>query len=430
MNVNRLLWLTMTVLCGIAGGLIGWKLGNSYTDIRVTDNIGDGPMVQGPLRWVIIVTITLSSTIILARVGSWLADRALMSLAQVHRLSVADRVLGITGVLIGVMFGALVSLTLNVPEFGSWMVLIKICLLLVSMALGVALLVGMRSEMLRVFPALDEAKPVQSAGAAPKILDTNVIIDGRIADLCRSGFIEGTVFVPNFVLNELQYIADSADSLRRARGRRGLEALNAMRDITVARGDGQTNADGEPLQTPLVQVLNEIPASVLKIDTVDSKLVALAKEMSGAIVTNDFNLNRVAELQGIRVLNLNQLALSLKPVVLPGEELSLTIVREGKEAGQGVGYLEDGTMVVVGDGREHVGETCKVTITQVIQTVAGKMIFAEFRGGESAPAAPKGPKGAGDDLFDGGNGNHGNGGRNGDDFGSRSGGGMRRKGKS
>jgi uncharacterized protein YacL len=426
MNVNRLLWLTMTLLCGIAGGLIGWKLGVSYTEIRVPD----GPMVQGPLRWVIIVTITLGSTIILARIGSWLADRVLMSLAQVHRLSVADRVLGITGVLLGVVFGALVSLTLNVPEFGSWMVLIKICLLLVSMALGVALLHGMRSEMLRVFPALDEAKPVQNAGAAPKILDTNVIIDGRIADLCRSGFIEGTVYVPNFVLNELQYIADSADSLRRARGRRGLEALNAMRDITVARGDGHTNAEGEPLQTPLVQVLNEIPASVLKIDTVDSKLVALAKEMSGAIVTNDFNLNRVAELQGIRVLNLNQLALSLKPVVLPGEELSLTIVREGKEAGQGVGYLEDGTMVVVGDGREHVGETCKVTITQVIQTVAGKMIFAEFRGGESAPA-PRGPKGAGDDLFDSGNGNNGNnGGKNGDDFGNRSGGGMRRKGKS
>jgi uncharacterized protein YacL len=245
MNINRLLWLTMTVLCGIAGGLLGWKLGDSYTGIRVADG---GFMVQGPLRWVIIVTITLSSAIIMARIGSWLADRVLMSLAQVHRLSVADRVLGITGVLLGVMFGALVSLTLNVPEFGSWMVLIKICLLLVSMALGVALLHGMRSEMLRVFPALDEAKPVQSAGAAPKILDTNVIIDGRIADLCRSGFIEGTVYVPNFVLNELQYIADSADSLRRARGRRGLEALNAMRDITVARGDGQTNAEGEPLQ--------------------------------------------------------------------------------------------------------------------------------------------------------------------------------------
>src|SRR4028119_2232830 len=204
MNVNRLLWLTMTLLCGIAGGLIGWKLGISYTNIRVTDNISDGPMVQGPLRWVIIVTITLSSIIILARVGSWLSDRALMSLAQVHRLSVADRVLGITGVLIGVMFGTLVSLTLNVPEFGSWMVLIKFCLLLVSMALGVALLHGMRSEMLRVFPALDEAKPVQSAGAAPKILDTNVIIDGRIADLCRSGFIEGTVYVPNLVLTELR----------------------------------------------------------------------------------------------------------------------------------------------------------------------------------------------------------------------------------
>jgi uncharacterized protein YacL len=169
-----------------------------------------------------------------------------------------------------------------------------------------------------------------------------------------------------------------------------------------------------------VQVLNDIPSSVMKIDTVDSKLVFLAKEMNGSILTNDFNLNRVAELQGVRVLNLNELAQALKPVVLPGEEMTLTIVREGKEPGQGVGYLEDGTMVVVGDGNKHVGETCKVIISSVYQTLAGKMIFADL----------KGIKGAGDDLFHG-NGTSGGGerGRSGDDLGHRAGSGLRRKGK-
>jgi uncharacterized protein YacL len=278
--------------------------------------------------------------------------------------------------------------------------------------------------MLRVFPALDEAKATHSVGAQPKLLDTNVIIDGRITDLCRSGFLEGTVYVPNFVLNELQYIADSADSLRRARGRRGLEALNAMREITLPPQAGHEN----DAPVPVVQVLTDIPQSVQRIETVDSKLVELAKEMNGAVVTNDFNLNRVAELQGIKVLNINQLALALKPVVLPGEEMTVMIVREGKEMGQGVGYLEDGTMVVVSDGREHIGETCKVSISQVIQTVAGKMIFAEMKSPENASTEKK-QKGAGDDLFDSGghNGNGNGSARYGDDYSGRASGGLRRK---
>lgn len=428
-QVNRFFWLMMTVLCGVAGGLLGWRLGVSYTQLKMPGGV---LIADGALSRIIIATITLGSAIIMARVGSWLADRVVVALGKVHQLSVADRVLGISGVLLGVMFGAMISLVLNFPEFGAWMVLVKVCVLLVSAALGMALLQGMRAEMLRAFPALDDSVPARGIGAvvsAPKFLDTNVIIDGRIADLCRTGFIEGPVYVPSFVLNELQYIADSPDSMRRARGRRGLEALNVMRDIAlpsnsgVAGGAGGANG-GAPVRS-VVEVLTDIPPAVAKIETVDAKLVGLAKEMNGSIITNDFNLNRVAELQGIRVLNINQLTLALKPVVLPGEEMTLTIVREGKEPGQGVGYLEDGTMVVVGEGREHIGETCKVTISQVIQTVAGKMIFAEFRG----------QRGAGDDLFDGGAGGaSGSGaggarsaGRSGDDYGGRAGGGLRRK---
>ncbi len=432
-QVNRFFWLMMTVLCAIAGGLLGWRLGVSYTQIRVMPS--GARMVEGALSQVIIATMTLGTAIIMARVGSWLADRVVVALGKVHQLSAADRVLGIIGVLLGVMFGAMISLVLNFPEFGSWMVLVKVCVLLVSAALGMALLQGMRAEMLRAFPALDDSTAARGIGATvsvPKFLDTNVIIDGRIADLCRTGFIEGPVYVPSFVLNELQYIADSADSMRRARGRRGLEALNAMRDIALPSNTAH-DANGAPVQS-VVEVLSDIPPSVARIETVDAKLVGLAKEMNGSIITNDFNLNRVAELQGIRVLNINQLTLALKPVVLPGEEMTLTIVREGKEVGQGVGYLEDGTMVVVGEGREHIGETCKITISQVIQTVAGKMIFAEFKGqrGEGQQGQPI-QRGAGDDLFDSGTSSGGHtarsAGRSGDDFSGRAGGGLRRKGR-
>ncbi|RYG66904.1 PIN domain-containing protein, partial [bacterium] len=247
-------------------------------------------------------------------------------------------------------------------------------------------------------------------------LDTNIIIDGRLADICKTGFIEGPIYVPQFVLEEVQYVADSSDSMRRARGRRGLDVLNAMREMTTPQIVG-----GTTVLVPVVHVLNDISLAVQKISAVDSKLVALAKEKNGSIITNDFNLNKVAELQGVQVLNLNELAQALKPVVLPGEEMQITIVKEGKEPTQGVGYLEDGTMVVVGDGAEFIGETCRVTISSVYQTVAGKMIFAEMR---DRPVKQQTMKTTGDDLFDNGNSREKN-----DDFRHRPGGGMRRKGR-
>jgi uncharacterized protein YacL len=197
-----------------------------------------------------------------------------------------------------------------------------------------------------------------------KILDTNVIIDGRISDVCRAGFVEGTIYIPGFVLDELQHIADSSDSLKRARGRRGLDILNAMRS-----------------QMSLLVRSLDVRAEFAPNEEVDSKLVKLAAKLGGAIVTNDFNLNKVAELQGVPVLNINELANALKPVVLPGEEMRVMVIKEGKEMNQGIGYLDDGTMIVIDGARKRIGETLEVAVTSVLQTAAGKMIFATIRPG-------------------------------------------------
>ncbi len=193
-----------------------------------------------------------------------------------------------------------------------------------------------------------------------KVLDTSLIIDGRIADLCETGFVEGTFLVPHFILNELQHIADSSDSLKRARGRRGLDVLNKI----------QKMADVD------VRIVDEDFPSVKE---VDAKLVVLAKQVGGSIMTNDLNLNKVAELQGVRVLNINKLCNALRPVVLPGETIRVFVLKEGKEAGQGVAYLDDGTMIVVDNARRCIGRNVDVVVTSVLQTTAGRMIFTRLK---------------------------------------------------
>ncbi len=193
-----------------------------------------------------------------------------------------------------------------------------------------------------------------------RILDTSVIIDGRIADIADTGFLEGNLIVPRFVLDELQYIADSADSLKRARGRRGLDILNRMQ-----RSSGI--------------FIDVVDHDFPKIKGVDSKLVALAKKTNGKIMTNDFNLNKVAELQGIKILNVNDLSNALKPVVLPGELMTVKIIKDGKEPGQGVAYLEDGTMIIVDNAQRYMGENVEAMVTSVLQTTAGRMIFSEMK---------------------------------------------------
>jgi len=197
-----------------------------------------------------------------------------------------------------------------------------------------------------------------------KVLDTSVIIDGRIADICDTGFVEGTFIIPQFILQELQHIADSSDPLKRGRGRRGLDVLNRIQKQSS-------------LEVKIVD--QDYP----KIQEVDAKLIALAKDTHAKIVTNDFNLNKVAELQGIPVLNINQLFNALKPVVLPGEVMNVKILKEGKEPGQGVAYLDDGTMVVVDNARRYMGKSVDVTVTSVLQTTAGRMIFTILK--EDAP---------------------------------------------
>jgi uncharacterized protein YacL len=192
------------------------------------------------------------------------------------------------------------------------------------------------------------------------IIDTSAIIDGRIADVCEAGFLEGIFIIPQFILQELQHIADSSDSLKRARGRRGLDVLHKVQKI--------------PNIT--VRIVDE---DFPKIKEVDAKLVALAKMLSGKIITNEFNLNKVAELQGVSVLNINELASALKPVVLPGESMNVFIVKEGKESSQGVAYLEDGTMVVVDNARKLINKNANVTVTSVLQTTAGRMIFTKLK---------------------------------------------------
>jgi uncharacterized protein YacL len=197
-------------------------------------------------------------------------------------------------------------------------------------------------------------------GERAKILDTSVIIDGRISDITETGFLEGPLMIPQFVLNELQHIADSSDPIKRTRGKRGLEVLQHIQK--------QANVD--------VKIVDNDYPSVRE---VDAKLIELAKEVQGKIITNDSNLNKVAQLQGIEVLNINALANSLKPVVLPGEEMNVKILKEGKEMGQGVAYLDDGTMIVVDNGRKQIGKTLDVMVTSVLQTTAGRMIFARLK---------------------------------------------------
>ena len=191
-----------------------------------------------------------------------------------------------------------------------------------------------------------------------KILDTSVIIDGRIADICQTGFLEGIIVIPQFVLEELQHIADSSDVLKRNRGRRGLDILNRIQkelqiEVQIYEGDFE------------------------EIQEVDSKLVKLAKITNGIVVTNDFNLNKVCDLQSVQVLNINDLANAVKPVVLPGEELRVQVIKDGKEQKQGIAYLDDGTMIVVEEGRNYIGKSIEVLVTSVLQTSAGRMIFAK-----------------------------------------------------
>jgi uncharacterized protein YacL len=279
------------------------------------------------------------------------------------RVSSQTLVSGFIGLLAGLLVAALLAFPISAlpSPFGD--VLPFIGVLLFSY-LGVAVFVMRQDDIFSVFRMNVPDRAGDAAGETVEngrtiLLDTSVIIDGRIADISRTGFLFGTFLIPRFVLNELQYIADSADSMRRQRGRRGMEVLSELqKDATVAVRISDIDVEG--------------------VREVDDKLVVLARQMKSPIMTNDYNLNRVAELQGVPVLNVNELANAVKSVLLPGEPLLVDIIQEGKESGQGVGYLDDGTMVVVEDGRGRINKQVTVTVTKVLQTAAGRMIFANL----------------------------------------------------
>lgn len=264
-----------------------------------------------------------------------------------------DKIAAGIGFIVGLVLTALIVSITKTPL--SFNLVLAIVLCYVSIVALLSVKEQMRYLMVGAVPVKGEPR----LGYRPKLLDTNVIIDGRIADICRAGFVEGPIFVPKFIIEELQQIADSSDSLKRARGRRGLDILTQM----------QKEMD---LQVP-------DSGSIDPNEEVDARLVLLARQVDGAIITNDFNLNKVAGLQGVDVMNVNELANALKPVVLPGEEMKVTIIKEGKEKEQGIGYLDDGTMIVVEGARRRIDETLHVSVTSVLQTVQGKMIFAKIR---------------------------------------------------
>ena len=278
---------------------------------------------------------------------------------DIRKISLRVILGGVGGMIIGLLIAFLLAYGLNFVSAirENQAILPWVYVILAGIMAYLGLVLG--SKKIEEFKFFTTAPAKQAAEL--RILDTSVIIDGRIADICETGFVEGTLTVPRFVLDELQYIADSGDSMKRSRGRRGLDILNRMQK------SGGIHIDVTDQDFP-------------KIKGVDAKLVAMAQATGGKIITNDFNLNKVAELQGIKILNVNELANALKPVVLPGESMTVKIIKEGKEAGQGVAYLDDGTMIIVDHAQKYLGQVVEVSVTSVLQTTAGRMIFSELKG--------------------------------------------------
>ncbi|MEM7128763.1 MAG: PIN domain-containing protein [Chloroflexota bacterium] len=345
----------LRVLGTLVYGFIGWELGVALVGTREITT--ETALYLVPLA------------ILGAAVGYFLAPWLIIAPARAARDSLRqvpiDELLsGSIGLSLGLLIAALLSYPVSrIPApFGTYLPFIGA---IIFGYLGTAVMVLRKKEIFSLF----NLKQVDSVGSGPRksivesdkahllILDTSVIIDGRIADVAATGFLLGQMVVPRFVLNELQYIADSSEALRRNRGRRGLEMLNRL------------------------QSSPEINIDFIDIDPddatqVDDKLISLARDLGGSVVTNDYNLNRVARLQGVQILNINELANAVKSVFLPGEEIPIKIIQEGKETGQGVGYLEDGTMVVVENGRRFVNQEVLVQVTKILQTNAGRLIFA------------------------------------------------------
>ncbi len=343
----------------IVGGTLGvlflpylYKLIN-IDHVIVVNN----PYVSAILGAIIFYLITFWAVRYVIQFIKWLEEKLM-------KAPILDLLFGTIGLIIGLLVAFLIGSALNAVLFPVLNDIAPIILTLLFGYLGFQVGFKKRDELMGLFANIgnkkktDEKQEEEQYDKKYKILDTSVIIDGRIADICQTGFLEGTIVIPQFVLEELQHIADSSDVLKRNRGRRGLDILNKIQKelpikVEIYEGDFED------------------------IQEVDSKLVKLAKLINGTVVTNDFNLNKVCELQQVKVLNINDLANAVKPIVLPGEEMAVQIIKDGKEQNQGVAYLDDGTMIVVEEGKDYIGKTIQVIVTSVLQTSAGRMIFAK-----------------------------------------------------
>jgi len=283
--------------------------------------------------------------------------------ALLSQVSARTLFAGIIGLVVGLLIAGLLAFPLSLlPE--PFRQILPLAAALLLCYFGVTIFVSRQNDIFSVWTSLSRRSTEESEDVGGKatsrtiLMDTSVIIDGRVADIARTGFLPGELLIPRFVLNELQYIADSGDNLRRQRGRRGLEVLAQLqKDPAISVRISDIDVEG--------------PRAV------DDKLVILARQLRAPVLTNDYNLNRVAELQGVNILNINELANAVKAVYLPGEMLTVRVIQEGREPGQGVGYLDDGTMVVVQDGNEHIGVELDTVVTKVLQTAAGRMIFSK-----------------------------------------------------
>lgn len=328
----------------LAFAVIGWRIG---------DALGGG---DAQIRYITVLALAGAALGLL--ITPWLTIRPYLWARKIIRQIPAQQLLSATmGLLIGLIIAALTAFPLSFLPHPLGSILPFVSLMLFGY-LGVWVMVMRERDFFALLGGrLGRDGFAKGTSEKSVLLDTSVIIDGRIADISRTGFIDGTMLIPRFVLAELQHVADSPDSLRRNRGRRGLEMLNKLQKESIV-----------PIRITDLDVED--------VHEVDDKLIRLAKNLHCPIATNDYNLNRVAELQGVRVLNINELANAVRAVVLPGEGMKVRIVQEGKELGQGVGYLDDGTMVVVDNAKKFIGTQIDVTVTRMLQTNQGRMIFA------------------------------------------------------
>ncbi|WP_087975022.1 PIN/TRAM domain-containing protein [Oceanobacillus rekensis] len=354
--INKVVHLFFIVLGGSIGYLYIPEL------VRIL-NFTDSGWVSSPYLGMII------GAIIFFILSYWLADYIVDFLKWVEealiKLPAMDLFFGSIGLIVGLVIAYFIIMPVQDINIQVVSQVLPLFIMIILGYLGFQVGFRRREEFVNLMKTnkKERRRSVEGEDAEiltpkAKILDTSVIIDGRVADICQTNFLEGTIIIPGFVLGELQHIADSSDTLKRNRGRRGLDVLNRIQKelpvkVEIYEGD-----------------FEEIPE-------VDSKLIKLAKVINGIVVTNDFNLNKVCDLQGVSVLNINDLANAVKPVVLPGEELVVQVIKDGKEHNQGVAYLDDGTMIVVEEGRDYIGKTIEVIITSVLQTSAGRMIFAK-----------------------------------------------------